>query len=70
MWNENTILIEDKYTSPAKHFPRPKLCPWGVLNKDKCVMPCFLFDSMYCTYQIYSDTQEQAAKNWYKEVIK
>lgn len=68
-WNEKMVLIEDKYTHPTRHSPHPKLCPWGILNKDKCIMPCFFYDSIYCTYWMYSYNQERAAEDWYRKEI-
>ena len=64
MWNKYMILINNPYHSPTLHFPG-KFCPMGIINRDKyCIMPCFFFDTVYCTYLAYSDSQEKAAKEW------
>lgn len=63
-WNKNMILIDNPYCCSNK-YSNGKFCPMGILNRDKyCILPCFFFDTPYCTYWIYSSIQEKAAKEW------
>ncbi len=61
MWNKNMVLINNPYSSLADN----KFCPMGIIDRDTyCTLPCFLFDSRYCTYWMYSYNQEKAVKEW------
>lgn len=65
MWNKYMILIDNPYHSPTKHNPNGKFCPMGIIDRTTyCIMPCFFFDSQYCTYWMSSYSQEKAAKDW------
>lgn len=65
MQNKNMILINNPYHSPTKYDPDGKFCPMGIIDRNKyCILPCFFYDSHYCTYWIYSDIQEKATKEW------
>ena len=55
MWNKNMILINNPYHVPTKHRSDNKFCPMGIINREKyCILPCFFFDCIYCTYWISS----------------
>ena len=69
MWNKNMILIDNPYHSSTKHNPNGRFCPMGIIDHSCCLMPCFFFDSQYCTYWMYSYNQEKAAKEWYEKFI-
>lgn len=65
-WNKNMILIDNPYYCLNK-YTNGKFCPMGILNRDKyCILPCFFFDTPYCTYWISTYHQEKAAKEWEK----
>lgn len=62
------ILINNPYYIPTKHYSNDKFCPMGIIDRDiYCTMPCFLFDSQYCTYWIHGYNQEKAVKEWINE---
>ena len=68
MWNKNMILIDNPYHLSTKYNPDGKFCPMGIINHDKyCIMPCFFYDSRYCTYWMHSYNQEKATKEWYEK---
>ena len=70
MWNKNMILINNPYYSPTKYNPDGKFCPMGIIDHNKyCIMPCFFYDTRYCTYWISSYSQKKAAKEWYDKFI-
>lgn len=70
MWNKNMILINNPYCSPTKYNQSTKFCPMGIIDRTTyCIMPCFLFDSKYCTYWMSSYSQEKAAKEWKESQI-
>ena len=51
-----------------EYNPDGKFCPMGIINHDKyCIMPCFFYDSRYCTYWMHSYNQEKATKEWYEK---
>lgn len=59
------ILIDNPYHTPTKHCPNSQFCPMGIINREKyCTMPCFFYDSIFCTYQISNYNQKKAAKEW------
>lgn len=65
MWNKNMILIDNPYYIPTNRYSDGKFCPMGIINREKyCILPCFFYDSVYCTYWISSYNQEKAAKEW------
>lgn len=68
MWNKNMILINNPYSS-TRHNPNGKFCPMGIIDRSHCLLPCFFYDSQYCTYWMYSYKQEKAAKEWYDKFI-
>ena len=45
--NPNLLLIKAKYNTPTKRDSHPKICPWGIVDKSKCILPCVLFDTIY-----------------------
>lgn len=63
------ILIDNPYCSPTKYNPNGKFCPTGIINRSYCLMPCFFFDSQYCTYWMHSYNQEKAVKEWINNLI-
>jgi len=65
MWNKNMILIDNPYHIPTKYCPNGQFCPMGIIDREKyCILPCFFYDSIFCTYWISSYNQEKAAKEW------
>jgi hypothetical protein len=68
MWNKNMILIDNPdYTIIDGHKLNKKFCPMALINRDKyCIMPCFFFDTPYCSYYFYSDNQKKVANKWWK----
>jgi len=70
MWNKNMVLINNPYHSPTKYNPDGKFCPMGIIDHNKyCILPCFFFDTRYCTYWMHSYNQGRAAKEWYNKFI-
>ena len=63
------ILIDNPYHSSTKYNPNGKFCPMGIIDRSYCLLPCFFFDSQYCTYGMHSHQQEKAAKEWYDKFI-
>lgn len=72
MWNKNMTLIDNpEYAiddDNEGHNPNTKrFCPMALIDRDKyCIMPCFFFDTLYCSYYFYSDNQKKVANEWWK----